>query len=97
MQSKHLPVLLQLTDGNPVLTLNEVAEFLHVTPQHLYNLSSQKKLPFKKLKTRKFLVSVVELAEYLDRAGEVQEAQSQMRKIDRDWVKPKKLGRPRKS
>lgn len=93
MQSKHLPILLQLTNGNPVLTLGEVADFLHVTPQHLYNLSSQKRLPFKRLKTRKFLVSVVELAEYLDR-----EALSVREGGDRveGHVAKKKIGRPRK-
>lgn len=88
---------MQLTNGNPVLTLQEVAELLHVTPQHLYNLSSEKKLPFRKLKTRKFLVSVVELAEYLDRAGDVDPTEQKIKKPLQDWVRTKKIGRPRKS
>ncbi|MBU4610535.1 helix-turn-helix domain-containing protein [Achromobacter sp. GG226] len=50
-----------------MLDVEDIAKLLHVSKKHIYNLSSAKKLPFKLFKSSdKMLVSIIEMAKYLD-------------------------------
>ena len=66
--SKHLPVLVSMFPGKMMLGVDELASLLEYSKGHIYNLASAKKLPFKVATDigDRLLVSIVELADYLD-------------------------------
>jgi hypothetical protein len=66
--SKHLPVLISMFPGKMMLGVDELASLLEYSKGHIYNLASAKKLPFKVATDigDRLLVSIVELADYLD-------------------------------
>lgn len=66
--SKHLPVLVSMFPGKMMLGVDELASLLEYSRGHIYNLASAKKLPFKVATDigDRLLVSIVELADYLD-------------------------------
>lgn len=68
-QPKHLPVLMAMFPGVAMLNVSQVAEVLRCAQGHLYNLSSAERLPFKLSRdvSNRFLVSIVELAAYMDK------------------------------
>ncbi|VVD69804.1 hypothetical protein PMO31116_00541 [Pandoraea morbifera] len=78
-----------------LLDVDDIASLLHVSKKHIYNLSSAKKLPFRLVETSdKILVSVVEMARYLD--GEITPKQEVKKDpLEGAVVVPKKRGRPR--
>lgn len=93
--SSHLPLLTSMFPGKISLDVDDIASLLHVSKKHIYNLSSAKKLPFKLMDSSdRILVSIVEMARYLDTQISVkQEVKTDPMKDA--VVVPKKRGRPR--
>ncbi len=68
--SKHLPILRDMFPGQVMLGVEQIAQCLNLSKGHIYNLSSARRLPFKidgSVEGR-LRVSIVELADYLDRS-----------------------------
>lgn len=67
--SAHLPILQGMFPGKLMLNANDIARCLSVSKGHIYNLVSQKRLPFKITHGLgdQIMVSVVQMAQYLDR------------------------------
>lgn len=92
--SRHLPILAATFPGELLLDIDQIATLTKYSKGHIYNLVSAKKLPFK-LATGlgdKILVSVVEMADYMDskllsQTGE--QAESEPSEVK------KRVGRPR--
>lgn len=66
--SRHLPLIMAAFPGQMLLDIDQIATLTRYSKGHIYNLASAKKLPFK-LATAlgdKILVSVIEVADYLD-------------------------------
>lgn len=94
--SIHLPIIQQMFPKKLVLNINEIATLIDTTPDSIYSMIRDTKLPFKLLgTTRKIQVLVVEIANYLDRKYESQKCQDQAETTG--VVVPKKVGRPRGS
>lgn len=75
-----------------LLDVDDIASLLHVSKKHIYNLSSAKKLPFRLIDTTdKILVSIVEIANYLDK----QIAPAKKDALKDAVIVQKKRGRPR--
>lgn len=93
--SAHLPILTSMFPSKILLDVDDIASLLHVSKKHIYNLSSAKKLPFRLVETSdKILVSVVEMARYLD--GQLTTKQEPKKDpLEGAVVVPKKRGRPR--
>lgn len=69
MLPKHLALLQAMFPGVLMLDIDQIASLMKYGRGHLYNLSSEGKLPFKVSRGvgNKILVSIVELAAYLDK------------------------------
>lgn len=93
--SAHLPILMSMFPGKISLDVDDIASLLHVSKKHIYNLSSAKKLPFRLMDSSdKILVSIVEMAKYLD--TQLTTAQEPKKDpLEGAVVVPKKRGRPR--
>jgi len=94
--SGHLQVLMSLFPGKLFLDVEDIAKCLGQSRGHIYNLSSAKKLPFQLDwgLGDKIQVSIVEMANYLDRKIEVQ-PETPAPVLENPMVVPKKLGKPR--
>lgn len=94
--SGHLQVLMALFPGKLFLDVEDIAKCLGQSRGHIYNLSSAKKLPFQLDwgLGDKIQVSIVEMANYLDRKIEVQ-PEKPAPILENPMVVPKKLGKPR--
>lgn len=65
--SAHLPILQAMFPNKAVLDVEDIAKCLCLSKAHIYRLSSHKKLPFKTSElSDRVLVSIVEMANYLD-------------------------------
>lgn len=94
--SIHLPIIQQMFPKKLVLNINEIATLIDTTPDSIYSMIRDAKLPFKLLgTTRKIQVLVVEIANYLDGKYEMLRNQDQVETTG--VVVPKKVGRPRGS
>ncbi len=96
MLPKHLALLQAMFPGVLMLNIDQIASLTKYGRGHLYNLSSEGRLPFKVSRDvgNKILVSIVELAAYLDK--------TMLSEYDVPVVPPpelvvKKRGRPRGS
>ncbi|MCA7983693.1 helix-turn-helix domain-containing protein [Burkholderia vietnamiensis] len=89
----HLSLLRELFPDKILLSVEDIAKVLNVSKQHIYNQSSEKRLPFRCVEnTDRIFVSIVELARYLDEATLTKESPSS------DYQPAqKKPGRPRGS
>lgn len=95
--SLHLPLLQEKFPGKILLGVDEIAEIMNISKHHVYNLSSQKKLPFKCIDaTKRVQVSIVELARYLDDDSYTKQPKSEPKGPEPLPIK-KKRGRPRNS
>ena len=93
--SLHLPLLQARYPNKILLGTDEIAEVMNVSKYHIYNLSSQKKLPFKCIEaTKRVQVSIIELARYLDDSSLTK--QPEQKALGPMPIK-KKIGRPRNS
>lgn len=96
----HLTVLMAMFPNKIFLDVDDIAKLLNLSKGHIYNLSSQKKLPFKLLDiSDKIQVSIVEMAKFLDRKleaafDEKTEKSLSVPSMIRKEV-PKKRGRPK--
>ena len=92
----HLPVLTSMFPGAAVLNLDQIASLTQYGKGHIYNLISSDKLPFKVNRDMggKILVSIVEMAAYMDKA-----MLSEPQPVSADTPKEvkRKPGRPRGS
>ena len=92
----HLPVLTSMFPGVAMLNLDQIASLTQYGKGHIYNLISGEKLPFKVNRDMggKILVSIVEMAAYMDKA-----MLSQPQTVSADTPKEvkRKPGRPRGS
>ena len=92
----HLPVLTSMFPGAAVLNLDQIASLTQYGKGHIYNLISSEKLPFKVSRDMggKILVSIVEMAAYMDKA-----MLSEPQAVSDDTPKEvkRKPGRPRGS
>lgn len=88
--SPNLAMLQQMFPGQVVLNVDEIASLRIWGKRHIYNLSSAKKLPFKRLAVGDLKVTLVEMARYLDsqQTGEVSHV---------ELPEKRKPGRPRGS
>lgn len=67
--SVHLPILISMFPNKAMLDIDDIAKCLSLSKAHIYRLSSTKKLPFKTSElSDRVLVSIVEMANYLDGA-----------------------------
>ena len=66
--SRHLPLLMAKFPGKMLLDVDDIAAVTVYSKGHIYNLASSDKLPFKLAKELgdKILVSIIEMADYLD-------------------------------
>lgn len=87
----HLPVLTAMFPGVLMLDVDQVAKVLKCTSGHLYNMNSQDRLPFR-LAGKRFQVSIVELAAYMDKVMLTDSPKSEAAASIAE-VKPKR-GRP---
>lgn len=95
--SLHLPLLLAKFPGKILLGVDEIAEIMNISKHHVYNLSYQKKLPFKCIDaTKRVQVSIIELARYLDDDSYTKQPKSEPQGPEPLPIK-KKRGRPRGS
>lgn len=92
--SAHLPILQAMFPNKVLLDIDDIAQCLSFTKKYIYKLSSQKKLKFKLVNVSdKILVSIVELARYLD-SELAQEAKQEEEKPPVPSLIKKKRGRP---
>lgn len=89
-ESPNLSLLQQMFPGQVVLNVDEIASLGIWGKRHIYNLSSAKKLPFKRLAVGDLKVTLVEMARYLD------SQQTGASEVAEEPVK-RKPGRPRGS
>ena len=92
----HLPVLTSMFPGVAVLNLDQIASLTQYGKGHIYNLISSDKLPFKVNRDMggKILVSIVEMAAYMDKA---MLSEPQAASDDTPKEVKRKPGRPRGS
>ena len=97
--SKHLPVLVSMFPGKMMLGVEELASLLEYSKGHIYNLASAKKLPFKVATDMgdRLLVSIVELADFLDSKFLTHSPGSQTAPEALPASPVRKVGRPRGS
>lgn len=97
-QDSHLPILIAMFPGKVLLTVDDIAKCLNVSRGHIYNLSSKDRLKLKLYKEEgsdKILVSIIEMARYLDRKLEPDEKEPSTETPVPQLIK--KRGRPRGS
>lgn len=95
--SVHLPLLQAMFPGKIILNIDEIVQVINISKQHAYNLSYQKKLPFKCVEgSGRVQVSIVELARYLDDASLTKQPEPEQKVLEPLPIK-KKRGRPRNS
>lgn len=93
-----LALLQQLYPGKVVLSVEEVAQCLRLSRDHIYRLASAGKLPFPLLKGLgdKIQVSVVALATYLDGPpAEPAKTEPELTELAASSPPKRKIGRPR--
>lgn len=79
-----------------VLNINEIATLIDTTPDSIYSMIRDSRLPFKLLgSTRKIQVLVVEIANYLD--DKYQNLKNHDQADSAGVIVPRKVGRPRGS
>ena len=90
----HLPVLMAMFPGVAMLDVDQIASLTKYAKGHIYNLSSTDKLPFKPAKVLgdKILVSIVEMAAYMDKT---MLSDSPSSAVAVPQVEKRKPGRPR--
>ena len=94
--SKHLPVLMAMFPGQAMLDIDQIASLTKYAKGTIYNLASIDKLPFKRASDLgdRILVSIVEMAEYMDRTMlSATDTQNDVKTVPVN----KKIGRPRRA
>lgn len=94
--SSHLPLLREMFPGKLFLDVRDIAKCYDVSPGHIYNLNSAKRLPFKVEKSKAFglCVSILAMAKYLD---SMLDSDSTGKETSSAEVGRRKPGRPRKN
>ncbi len=95
--SLHLPLLQARYPNKILLGVDEIAEVMNISKHHVYNLSYQKKLPFRCIEaTKRVQVSIIEFARYLDDDSLTKQSELEPKVLEPLPIK-KKRGRPRNS
>ncbi|WP_247869743.1 hypothetical protein [Herbaspirillum sp. ST 5-3] len=104
-QESHLPILIGMFPGQVLLDADDIAKCMRVSAGHIYNLASdgelQKKIKLheekkkEKGKKQRILVSIIEMARYLDKKLEPEKNEEVQETPIPQLIK--KRGRPRGS
>lgn len=94
--SRHLPLLMAKFPGKLMLDVDDIAAATQYSKGHIYNLVHEDKLPFKLANGlgSKILVSIVEMADYLDTKLLSKGEGGNLREVSSEPPK-RKVGRPR--